>query len=180
MRALVALLGLSFGSFVTHAAAEPLSGIISEVRFGVLAHDVPIIAADNIEGGVDLNAEILFRPLGIFPENWNFRPHIGVQVNTDDDTSQAYLGLTTTHYLTDTVWGAFSGGGAIHNGETFDFGEDRKAFGSQVLFRLALELGVDVTDHLSVSLYYDHESNAFLARENPGIDNVGARIGWKF
>lgn len=180
MRAVVALLGLSLGSFTTNAIAEPLGGIISEVRVGVLAHDIPFIAADNIEGGVDLNAEILFRPFGIFPKNWNFRPHIGVQVNTDDDTSQAYLGLTTTHYLTDTVWGAFSGGGAIHNGETTDFGEDRKAFGSQVLFRLALELGVDVTDHLSVSLYYDHESNAFLASENPGIDNVGARIGWKF
>ena len=179
MRARVALLGLFFGSLASAAVAEPL-GIISVVKVGVLAHDVPFIAADNIEGGVDLNAEILFTPLGIVPDNWNFRPHLGLQVNTTDDTSQVYLGLTTTHYLTDSIWGAFSGGGAIHNGETSQLGEDRKAFGSQVLFRLALELGVDINDHASVSLYYDHESNAFLADENPGIDNMGIRLGWRF
>lgn len=179
MRARAALLGLLFGSISSASVAEPL-GIVSEVKFGVLVHDVPFIAADNIEGGTDLNAEILFTPLGIVPDNWNFRPHIGVQVNTTDDTSQVYLGLTTTHYLTDNIWGAFSGGGAIHNGETSLFGEDRKAFGSQVLFRLALELGIDINDHASVSLYYDHESNAFLADENPGIDNMGVRIGWRF
>jgi len=164
---------------MTVATAEPL-GIISEIRVGVLAHDVAFIAAENIESGVDLNAEVLFTPLGIVPKNWNFRPHIGVQVNTSDDTSQAYLGLTTTHYLTDSIWGSFSGGGTIHNGETLDFDEDRKAFGSQVLFRLALEVGVDISDHASVSLYYDHESNAFLAEENPGIDNMGVRVGWRF
>lgn len=179
MRARVALFSLLLSSLTSATVAEPL-GIISEVRFGVLVHDVPFIAADTIEGGVDLNAEILFTPLGIVPDNWNFRPHVGIQVNTTDDTSQAYLGLTTTHYLTDNIWGAFSGGGTIHNGETSQFGEDRKAFGSQVLFRLALELGVDINDHASVSLYYDHESNAFLADENPGIDNMGVRVGWRF
>ncbi len=179
MRARAALLGLLAGNLMTVATAEPL-GIISEIRVGVLAHDVAFIAAENIESGVDLNAEVLFTPLGIVPKNWNFRPHIGVQVNTSDDTSQAYLGLTTTHYLTDSIWGSFSGGGTIHNGETLDFDEDRKAFGSQVLFRLALEVGVDISDHASVSLYYDHESNAFLAEENPGIDNMGVRVGWRF
>jgi len=101
-------------------------------------------------------------------------------VNTSDDTSQIYAGFTTTHYLTDNIWGAFSGGGTLHNGETTELGQDRKAFGTEVLFRLALEVGVDVTDHASVSLYYDHESNAFLSDNNPGIDNVGVRLGWKF
>ncbi len=178
MRARVALLGLFFGSLASTAMAEPLGGIISEVKIGVLAHDVPIVAADNIEGGVDLNAEILFARLS--PKSWNFRPHLGVQVNTSDDTSQIYAGFTTTHYLTDNIWGAFSGGGTLHNGETTELGQDRKAFGTEVLFRLALEVGVDVTDHASVSLYYDHESNAFLSDNNPGIDNVGVRLGWKF
>ena len=174
-----ALIGLSFGLMPACVEAEPF-GVISEVKFGVLAHDIPIIAADNIESGVDLNAEVIFVPIEFLPASWNIRPHIGVQANLSDYTSQAYLGLTTTHYLTDTVWGAFSGGGAIHNGERLAFGRDRKAFGSNVLFRLALEVGIDISDHVSVSLYYDHESNAFLAEENPGIDNVGMRIGWKF
>lgn len=179
MRVHVALVALSLGSTSTVAQSEPVAGI-SQIKVGVLAHDAPIIATDNIEGGVDLNAELIFVPLGLLPRKWNIQPHVGIQVNTTDDTSQAYFGLTTTHYLTDAVWGAFSGGGTIHNGETSRFGEDRKAFGSKVLFRLALEVGVDVTEHVSVSLYYDHESNAFLAEENPGIDNVGARLGWKF
>ena len=67
MRARVALLGLFFGSMASVASAEPL-GIISEVRFGVLVHDVPFVAADTIEGGIDLNAEVLFTPLGIVPD----------------------------------------------------------------------------------------------------------------
>jgi hypothetical protein len=170
-------IGLCLGLASTPVLSEPL-GIVSELKFGILAHDVPIIAADNIEGGVDLNAEVLFVRLS--PKSWNFRPHIGVQSSSTGDTSQVYAGFTTTHYLTDNIWGAFSGGGTIHNGETSRFGKRRKAFGSRVLFRLALELGLDVTEHASVSLYYDHESNAFLVDENPGIDNVGVRLRWKF
>ncbi len=184
MRFLVApLCGLSLALMSSTVSSEPLGGIISEVKLGVLAHDVPLIAADNREGGIDINAELLFVPLGtldILGPKWELRPHVGLQVNTTDDTSQVYAGLSATRYLTDTLWGTASVGGTIHNGETSDLNESRKPFGSQVLFRLALEVGIDVTQNASISLYFDHESNAFLADENPGIDNLGVRVGWRF
>ncbi len=179
MRVPFAAFGLSLGLVATPALSDTLPGI-SEVRLGVLAHDVPLIAADNREGGIDLNAELLFASLDILGPRWTLRPHIGLQGNTTDDTSQVYAGLTAGRYLTDVVWGAASVGGAIHNGETSDRTEDRKPFGSRILFRLALELGVDVTRNASVSVYFDHESNAFLAEDNPGIDNLGIRVGWRF
>jgi len=47
MRARAALLGLLAGNLMTVATAEPL-GIISEIRVGVLAHDVATGTFDRI------------------------------------------------------------------------------------------------------------------------------------
>ena len=180
MRNIFKLIGLALIFCTTKAAADSANGVVSEVKFGVLAHDLRFIAADPVESGADINAEVLFASPGFLEPLYSPRPHLGVQVNTDGGTSQVYAGVTWTVGLTDRLWLGLSGGGTLHNGETLDQGEDRKALGSQVLFRLAAELGVDVTENLSLSLYFDHESNAFLAPLNPGIDNVGMRAGWRF
>jgi lipid A 3-O-deacylase len=162
------------------AAAEPVGGIVSEVKLGLLAHDLRIVAADPVEKGADINAEVLFVSPALLEPLWAPRPHLGVQVNTRGDTSQVYAGVTWTFDLTDSLWLGLSGGGTLHNGETLNLDGDRKALGSRALFRLAAELGVNVTDNVSLSVYFDHESNAFLAERNPGIDNVGARVSWRF
>lgn len=180
MRNRCTLLSLAFVFFESQTTAEPLGGLVSEVRGGLLAHDLRLIAADPVEKGVDVNAEILFVSPGFLEPVFSPRPHLGVQVNTRGDTSQIYAGVTWTLDLTDQLWLGLSGGGTLHNGETLDINGDRKALGSRALFRLAAELGVNVTEQLSLSLYFDHESNAFLAPRNPGIDNVGLRAGWKF
>jgi len=180
MRFLIApLCGLSLGLMSGAALAEP-AGFVSEVKLGVLAHDVPILGRDNREGGVDINGEILFQSVDLLGPDWQLRPHLGLQVNLSGGTSQAYAGLSATRYLSQRIWGTASVGGAIHTGETTDFDEDRKSLGSRALFRLAVELGVDVTQNASVSLYFDHESNASLGTFNPGLDNVGVRAGWRF
>jgi len=180
MRFLIAPLCVLSLSFTSGAALAEPAGLISEVKLGVLAHDEPIFGRDNREGGTDINGEILFQSLDLLGPRWQLRPHIGLQVNLSDDTSQAYVGLSAARYLSERVWGTASVGGAIHNGETTDLDEDRKPFGSRVLFRLAAELGVDVTQNVSVSVYFDHESNASLGTFNPGIDNLGMRVGWRF
>lgn len=180
MRNLAKLLSLALVFCAPHAAAEPGDNLISEVRGGLLAHDLDFIATDTVEKGVDVNAELLFVSPGFLEPVFSPRPHLGVQINTRGDTSQVYAGVTWTFDLTDSLWLGLSGGGTVHNGETLDLNGDRKALGSRALFRLAAELGVNVTEHVSVSVYFDHESNAFLAERNPGIDNVGARVGWRF
>ncbi len=154
--------------------------IFSEVKLGILAHDLRFIAASPVEEGIDINAELLFVSPDFFEPIWSPRPHIGVQINADGRTSQVYAGLTWTFDLTEQVWLGASVGGAFHNGETTNVGLSRKALGSDVLFRLSAEIGVDITEKFSISLYLDHESNAFLADRNPGLDNAGVRFGWKF
>lgn len=179
MRHAIRIAVLSLAAASSPAASES-AGPISEVKFGVLAHDVRIVAADTFESGIDINGEVLFVSPAFLAPVWKPRPHLGVQGNTSGDTSQVYAGLTWTFDIAKPVWLGLSVGGALHNGETSRTGLNRKAFGSSALFRLSAELGVDMGDHLNLSLYFDHESNAFLADRNPGIDNVGARIGWKF
>jgi len=163
--------------------ADPVS-ILSELKGGVLAHDLSFLGG-GAEGGADVNAEVLFLSPEIFEIILAPRPHIGIQINTQGDTSQIYAGLTWTFFPLDRVWIGVSGGGSVHNG---DLGEPSRsgrasevsALGSRVLFRLAAEIGVQVNDRLSISLIFDHESNANLADENEGLNNAGLRVGYRF
>lgn len=150
---------------------------ISEVRGGLLAHDVAILGAHE-EEGVDINAEILFHPPPLLRPLLSPRPHVGIDANTLGDTSAAYAGLT---WQADAgpLWGAFAFGGAVHDGE-IDESPGSKGLGSRALFRLAGEIGWHVTPHVSLSLLYDHYSNATLAEDNEGLNNLGLRFGYRF
>ena len=166
------------------AADEPLFGVVSEIRGGVLAHDVAFLG-ESEEEGVDINVELLFAApwaagrAGIVGGLLSPRPHLGLQANTDGGASQAYAGLSWRIALAARLWFGLAAGGALHNGD-LDDGPRTKALGSRVLFRLAGEIGYDLTPALSVSLYYDHESNAGFAKDNEGLNNAGIRIGWLF
>jgi lipid A 3-O-deacylase len=171
--AIVVLAGLPYA-----AAAE--DGFLSEIKLGALAHDVPLLATRD-ERGVDFNIEALFTSPAFLTSLGAPRPHVGASINGSGDTSQAYAGLTWEWKPFEApVWGAFSFGGAIHDGERENVREDRKALGSRVLFRLAAEVGYDVSDSVRVSLLWDHISNAGLAEENEGLNNVGVRLGYRF
>ena len=159
------------------ASAQPLG---PEVKLGVSLHDFRFIAADPVEDGADLNGEFLFPALEFLEPVYSPRPHIGAQINTAGKTSQVYAGLTWTFYLADRLWLGASVGGTLHSGEVLQRGLSRKALGSRALFRLSAELGVDLTDRFNASIYYDHSSNAFLAPLNPGLDNAGIRLGYRF
>lgn len=168
----------------SEAQESPFLGVISEVRGGVLAHDLEFLGQGR-EGGVDLNAEALFVSPGFLEAVLAPRPHLGISVNTAGDTSQLYAGLTWRHVpFGGPVWLAGSVGGTLHDGEiTGIVGKaprDRAELGSRVLFRLAAEIGFDVTRRISVSLVYEHASNANLADENAGLNNAGVRLGWRF
>lgn len=179
------------------AAAPPASAqsILSELRVGVLAHDVPILG-DQREHGVDINGELRF--VSPIPDRWvadvspvwrwmlDPRPNIGIEANTSGYTSQAYFGLTWTAVL----WrGAFlpqdhidfdiSFGPAFNNGHT-SATNTRASVGSNVLFHPSLELVYWFAPRANVSVYFDHSSNAGLATNNAGLDDLGVRLGWAF
>lgn len=161
-------------------AQEPLGGVVSGIRLGVLAHDFgPLTSHD--EDAVDFNAEVLFASPDFLEPILAPRPHIGAIVNADSDaTDQIYAGLTWTFDLTDQIFFDIGGGGAIHNGKLTAGPSDRTLLGCRVLFRGAAGLGYQIDDHHNVALHFDHISNAFLCDPNEGLETVGIRYGYQF
>ena len=170
------------------AQTEPVAApkIIDELKVGGLAHDVGFLG-HHVEGGADVNVELLFTSPDLLRYIGSPRPHIGGDINTSGNTSDGYFGLTWGIMLIQNLFGAGDGvfangslGGAVHDGHLLTAPPDRKRLGSRILFRESLELGYQVNPVVSVSAILDHISNANLASRNAGITSAGARIGFRF
>jgi lipid A 3-O-deacylase len=161
-------------------------GIVDELKLGVLAHDITL-GGRSIESGADLNGEVLFNGPSFLDYIGAPRPHLGLAINTDGNTDQAYFGLTWGLPIVKsivgqsdalTVYGSL--GGALQDGYVDSAPAGRKRLGSVILFREAVELGYQITPVYSISAIVDHISNANLGNHNAGITSAGARIGIKF
>ncbi|MCX7363468.1 MAG: acyloxyacyl hydrolase [Alphaproteobacteria bacterium] len=159
------------------AVAE--SSWLYEVRGGVLAHDVPIVAAGKWESGVSLNGEIAFTPsLALF--GGAIRPAIGGTFTPNGQTSWAYADLRW-EWAGSLFFFGIGVGPSIHTGDELYYSSNgHKGLGSRVLFHIPLEVGLQVTPNNRVAVFYEHVSNAFLAYPNPGMDNVGLRLAHRF
>ena len=157
-------------------------GFVREVKVGVLYHDMPYIwSGFQLEQrSVDINFEVLFQPslpllIG------SLRPALGTTVSTVGATSHVYADVRWD--ILDPAVGLFfavGAGGAIHNGDLLPDAVDRKALGSRELFHFPAEIGWRFDGHSSVSVYFEHTSNAWLARYNEGLDRLGVRYGYRF
>jgi lipid A 3-O-deacylase len=158
------------------AAAGTANAGVSEVRFGVLAHD-PL---NGKEEGIDINAELFFSSWT--EGSWQLRPSIGASVNTQGDTSQVYIALNYGGPISENWFLEISGGGMVHDGETDDMvaPPDRLELGSAVLFHVGLSLGVMVSEDVSLSLFATHASSAGITERNEGLETAGLRMGIKF
>ena len=170
-------------------------GWVSEVKLGVLAHDIGFLGT-HVENGADINGEVRFHSIDWFTDKSNPiwlndllspRPDAGLSINTDGNTDFYYVGLVwSTHFARDifqsqdSLFGDIGLGGAIQDGYTDNAPPGRKDFGSRALFHLSGELGYQFDPQWSLSVYYDHYSNADLANSNPGINDLGMRVGYKF
>ena len=164
------------------AAAQGIGGVLSEATGGVLAHDVAFLG-DGDEAGVDVNAALVVRGVTVWNGVVDVRPHLGASVSTAGDTSQLHAGLTWRAQPAGwRAWAALATGGTIHDGETGELagraGRRSAELGARVLFRVALALGCDMTDRLTVSAIRAHASNATLADQNAGLNTAGLRVGW--
>jgi lipid A 3-O-deacylase len=176
-------------------AAQAQNVTYSEFRFGILDHDARFLGGK--EKGVDINPEVNWQspisdawastvPYWI---RWAVqpRPTIGGEINTDGFTNQAYIGANWAWRLTSNVFqpgdgiilGYFFGPG-FNDGKVSTRIPDRKALGSFVLFREALDLGYEFTPGWQISAFIDHVSNGGLAKQNQSINDVGARLGVRF
>ena len=186
--ALLALPGSAQAQPAPQLQAPPTFKLIDEVKIGALSHDVGFLG-HHVEGGTDVNIEMLFTPPEFLSIIGSPRPHIGADINTAGNTSDGYFGLTWGITLIQSLFHADDGifvdgslGGAIHDGYLTGATEPpgRKLLGSRILFRESAELGYQLTPTISVSALLDHISNANLAPRNAGITSAGARFGFKF
>jgi lipid A 3-O-deacylase len=191
------LLGFFVLGLASRAEALAGDGIIDEIKLGFLSADTGV-GGTKIEHGLDVNGEVLFTaPHWLISDDdpeWKKillapRPDIGFTANTAGGTSFGYIGLNWTADLAknifddqDGVYFSFGFGGAINNSDLSGDNEsdNNKDMGSRALFHLYAELGYDVTQHVNVSVFYEHYSNAGLGSVNPGMNNLGMRLGYKF
>jgi hypothetical protein len=164
------------------AEERPRAGaLISEVKIGAQVHDMPFMwSGFHVESyAVDLNLEVLFGPgWGLW--GGTLRPALGATINFNGDTSKAYL---DARWERDFANGTFLGLGlgiAIHNGETFTPDPEAKELGRRVLFHPNVEIGKRLDEHRSLSVYFEHISNASMASKNQGLDTLGIRYGYRF
>ncbi len=153
------------------ASAQDLFG-------GVYAHAVGtrLSLGSSLESGVDL--QIGYRG-GKIIRGIGLQPYVFGELNSNGDTSFAAAGLSwkfgNRFYIRPGI------GLAIHNGSTKDFiVEDRIAFGSRILFEPEVGIGARINDRLSIEASLVHLSHGqAFGGQNPGIDNIGARINLK-
>ena len=156
------------------AAATPAQA--GELFGGLYAHDVDtFLTKSGIEDGADIQLGYRWDRIGRTP----FQPYAFGALNTSGETSYAAAGLSAK--FGDRIYIRPGLGIAIHNGSDDKFNRtDKIAFGSRVLFEPELGVGYQFSDRASLEASWVHMSHAQLfGRQNPGIDNIGARISWK-
>jgi lipid A 3-O-deacylase len=156
-------------------------GFVDELKIGVLAHDVPDLWSgfQAEPNSADINVEAIFSPSVAFLGG-TIRPALGASINTQGYTSNVYL---DARWQLETACGIFLGlgvGGTVHDGQLKLEHWDEKALGSRVLFHIPVELGYRLDAHDSVSVYFEHMSNAYTASPNEGMDRIGVRYGYRF
>ena len=180
------------------ASAEALGGLISEIKGGVYDHD----ALRDQKGKqremdtVDINGEILFKPIKFATSETPFlnsiyqpRIHVGFTANTAGYTNTGYTGLTWDFNLGSNIFFALNFGLTAHDGQLKTkkdatgavVNTGRPALGSTILFRESGDIGYRFAGGHSASIIFGHMSNAgIFAKENAGMNFLGARYGYKF
>ena len=154
----------------------------AEFRGGLLKQDVKSKLQHGYEQGLAVNGEYLWQS----PDNALFRgmlsprPNLGATFNMRGSTSAAYAGLSWSFPKTSWWFIEVSFGGALHNGGLKRNKAKRKGYGSRVLFRESVSLGLLLKECHTVAVILDHMSNARLAFPNPGLTNFGLRYGYVF
>lgn len=159
--------------------APAQAGLVDEVRLGLLYHDPGGWGGSGIEEGFDVNGELIFSPArevlsGVL------RPNLGFSLNSEGDTSKIYGGAVWEYRWPRGYFFDLALGLAVHDGETDEGSANLNQLGSPVLFRVAFEAGFTVGRSHTISILFDHISNAYLADPNEGLDTVGIRYGYRF
>jgi hypothetical protein len=158
----------------TPAAAE-------EVFVGLYAHDIDTPL--NLRGfneGVDLQIGFRGNPMNGLSAIGSPAPYAFVAVNSADDAHYAAAGLSWKFGR--NVYVRPGIGIAVHTGPvTPRLPQPDRAFGSRILFQPELAVGIPLGERVALEASWVHMSHAtLLDGHNPGIDNVGLRLNYRF
>lgn len=151
-----------------------------ELFGGLYVHgvDTPLTLGGSPEGGVDL--QLGYRGGPIFAGT-KLEPYAFGALNSNGDTSYAAAGVAWK--FGDRFYVRPGIGIAIHNGSAAKFDNpfnDKIEFGSRILFEPELGIGARINERLSIEASWVHLSHATLfGGQNPGIDNIGARVNFR-
>ena len=160
-------------------ASEP--GRLYGLRTGLLVHDVGGLWSNTrSEGGVDFNAELVFRRPSFMLWGGIILPNFGLSINSQGDTSKVYAGVVWEFLFSNGFFFNIGTGLAVHNGQLESDDSNKKQLGSRVLFREPIEFGFTFYERHRISILFDHISNADLAEPNEGLDTLGVRYGYQF
>jgi hypothetical protein len=167
------LLGAAF------AGTGPAHG--QEIFGGIHAHDVKTgLTRSGFEPGVDF--QLGWRGGRI--EALRFvgapSPYVFGSVNSAGASNYAAAGIS---WKIGSAFYARPGVGmAIHDGPNRVVpGDGRIDFGSRILFELEFGLGYQLTERMSLEASWVHLSHAQLfSPQNPGLDNIGMRLNYRF
>ena len=207
MRKLGLTLALAASTASLVAAAPAMAG---ELAIGGFAHDTSFGVSGTPHEGGTVDVQLLYRTETFhFIYLLNPKFYAKVQLNTSGDTDFFTVGIEwrrhlfhTKFYLDGGVGGTYQDGYNTYPGH-FDITQPppgptataaqiaqyqsnvhlfntRKALGSDFLFNPTFALGYDISKHFSVEAAYDHYSNAGFGGRNPGIDNFGGRLVYRF
>jgi hypothetical protein len=188
------------GAFLCASSAMSAFAQVAEVRAGAAIHDLgwSVINADgDEEKSVAFNAEIIFEEPKFLKWALSPQPYIGGTLNVEGKTSYGGAGLLWRQNLGEKLYGDFALGVVVHNGvldledvrskssnisEFLDIIRNNNLYGSRVLFRPQLTLGVNLSDEWAVEGFVEHISHAGLLSDGPneGSDAAGFRINRKF
>jgi lipid A 3-O-deacylase len=153
-----------------------------EVFGGVFAHDVDTpLNLRGVEPGVDFQLGWRGSRIGGLGFIGAPSPYAFGAINSTGDAHYAAAGISWkvggSLYLRPGL------GLAVHSGPIHpDPAEPRRSFGSRILIEPELGIGYRFGERLSAEASWVHMSHAglFNSRQNPGIDNIGVRLNYRF
>ena len=164
------------GAALSAAAAPAQAG---ELFGGLFIHDVKTpLNLSGVEDGVD--AQIGWRGgrIGKTP----LQPYVFGSVNSAGNTNFVAAGISAK--FGDRIYIRPGIGIAVHSGSAANFDNpfnDRVEFGSRILFEPELGIGARLNDRMTIEASLVHLSQGqIFGRQNPGIDNIGVRLNYRF
>lgn len=183
----------AFGAALIAAPAAQAG--VTEVHFGVMAHNVCVINCDNAdkEEGPNVEVQVSFDSPSFLTWAFSPQPYVMASVNTAGDTSFGGAGLEWRWDFAEG-WALEPGFGmVVHDGETDniyangtpeaeEFNDEHVLLGNELLFRTSLGLTRDFEGPWEAQLFYEHLSHGqvLATGRNQGLDEVGIRIGYQF